>query len=857
MEERRSVQRSNTSKSTIHTRNNSDGSLFNSDTEKLDETKAAVIQAKDLMKDFSDPSNLYGFKLLVEDLRLKLPSKILINALKLLSDVSLFDYYTEDIISHFELHLRTWVATLERVVCSSIASIFLNQEFYDKLYSSLVSFIDIHYHITLFFKQEVDLDIAGDNYLHFQNYNVNFLLIHLRDSLHSIRNNKTRSDEFLKQGKDFLLSLIRTIPNGDSSVNILEILGGSPVTETLPKLNGFFNLNNSIPKWYQKWREFLFIHYSLEDLIRDSNHSILKHHNEAYILEFLWQYIFDPDLNQNELDDDVSEILGSQEEFSSLFIEYRLTDLPYFLWFGILDFAQNLCQKISQPSILTFFYHLGLKVLKKSQFDYIQFKSLELLLSLSYKEPEWFESLVNQEINKYCDSLSKDSLQKFKILVDNVNLKLRLDNKFIKHLTSTTKFKESWLFKEKLSARKSDTLFKEIIIEQLTCPITGEVTNDFLILGCNHLISYNAIRTRKIIFSMKSRSFKCPFCKTVIKLESIYKLSRNATLKGLCKPLEQIGYSMEKQQMSIKMDVELKISPSKVTLPTFNRAIKALRQHEYSTAIIWLTRILHFYPKSYSIRCKRAFASWKIEMYPQALNDLTIAIRLRPTKSLAYIYRCHMYFFLKKDVDALNDLEAALRIDPDNITAHLYKAKICSDKKKFHEAQFEIRKVLHKINFAHPILSILFEKFDKPHKMIFGLGNSLPIRLYNTDHATISGYILLQSCNNKEIVMSCCVQAINNDDKNVIAIGIKGILYYTMGSFGKALVCFQEILNIFPSTIALDCYEKTYQTIEKHNERWLKRVNKMVKKSLNQTNTFNSCRNEFNLFKDQDEHFLE
>ncbi|CAG8538394.1 3048_t:CDS:2, partial [Dentiscutata heterogama] len=176
------------------------------------------------------------------------------------------------------------------------------------------------------------------------------------------------------------------------------------------------------------------------------------------------------------------------------------------------------------------------------------------------------------------------------------------------------------------------------------------------------------------------------------------------------------------------------------------------------------------------------------------------------------------------NVDALNDLEAALRIDPDNITAHLYKAKIYSDKKKFHEAQFEISKVLNKINFVHPILSILFEKFDKPHKMIFGFGNSLPIRLYNTDHATISGYILLQSCNNKEIVMSCCVQAINNDDKNIIAIGIKGILYYTMGSFGKALICFQEILNIFPSAIALDCYEKTYQTIEKHNKRWLKRI---------------------------------
>ncbi|CAG8788624.1 31117_t:CDS:1, partial [Racocetra persica] len=161
--------------------NNYNGTVSNSITEKLDYSKRAISRANDLMKDFSEPSNLFGFKLLVEDPTLKFPAKLLINALKLLSDISLFDYYTEDIIAHFELHLRTWVTTLEKVIYSSIV---LNQEFYDKLYSSLVSFIDIHYHITLFFKQQVNLDNAGDDYSNFQNYNINFLLIHLRDCLH-------------------------------------------------------------------------------------------------------------------------------------------------------------------------------------------------------------------------------------------------------------------------------------------------------------------------------------------------------------------------------------------------------------------------------------------------------------------------------------------------------------------------------------------------------------------------------------------------------------------------------------------------------------------------------------------------
>ncbi|CAG8477797.1 5846_t:CDS:2 [Scutellospora calospora] len=817
MEEKHTIQGSNTSKSIIQ--NNTDGILYNSDAERHQDSRAAINLAQDFMKDFSEPSNLFGFKILVEDLRLKFSAKLLINALKLLSDVSLFDYYTEDIISHFELHLRTWVATLEKVVCSSI---ILNQEFYDKLYSSLVSFIDIHYHITLFFKQEVNLDNldnAGDNYLNFQNFNINFLLIHLRDSLHCIRNNEARSEEFLRHGKDFILKLIRITPKGDKSQDILEIFEGP----TLPKLDNFFNFKNSIPNWYQKWREFLFLYYSLQDLIRDSNHYILQHRNEAYILEFLCQYIFDQNLNQSELEKlDFSEILNNQEDFSSLFIEYRFTDLPYFLWFGLLDFAQNLCRKITQQTTLTFFYYLGLEILKKTKYDYVQFKSLELLLSLSNKDPEWFENLVQTEINKHCASLSIDSQQKFKNLLDNVNLKLQLDDKFIKNLIST-QYKESWFFKEKFSASKSDTLFKEIIMEQLTCPITGEITGDFLILRCNHSISYDAIRKGEIILSIENKSIECPFCKTIFKLESIYKFSRNSIIK--------------------------------VKLPTFNRAIKALRRHEYSTAVIWLTRILHFYPKSYSVRCRRALASWKIEMYSQALNDLTIAIQLNPKKSLAYIYRCHIYLFFEKVIDASNDIEVALKIDPNNIDALLYKTKIYSDQKKFNEAKLEIRKILNigKINFVHPILSILFERFDKPNKMIFGLGNSLPIQLYDMEHTTISGYVLLRSYNKK--LAKLCVKAINDENNNIISIGIRGILYYRLGSFGKALINFQEILEIFPSTIALDWYEKTYQMLENYNNKKLLRLNKIIRFSLNQTNTFNSNQNNFNILKDQDEHF--
>ncbi|CAG8800196.1 1846_t:CDS:1, partial [Cetraspora pellucida] len=66
---------------------------------------------------------------------------------------------------------------------------------------------------------------------------------------------------------------------------------------------------------------------------------------------------------------------------------------------------------------------------------------------------------------------------------------------------------------------------------------------------------------------------------------------------------------------------------------------KAEQQKDYETAIVWLTQLLQDYPKSYSILCRRAFASLKLKLYSQALKDLVIATQLKSSKSLAYNYR--------------------------------------------------------------------------------------------------------------------------------------------------------------------------------------------------------------------------
>ncbi|CAG8839293.1 4467_t:CDS:1, partial [Cetraspora pellucida] len=77
----------------------------------------------------------------------------------------------------------------------------------------------------------------------------------------------------------------------------------------------------------------------------------------------------------------------------------------------------------------------------------------------------------------------------------------------------------------------------------------------------------------------------------------------------------------------------------KVLHPAATKATKAEQQKDYETAIVWLTQLLQDYPKSYSILCRRAFASLRLQLYSQALKDLAMATQLKSSKFLAYDYK--------------------------------------------------------------------------------------------------------------------------------------------------------------------------------------------------------------------------
>ncbi|CAG8726065.1 12754_t:CDS:2, partial [Gigaspora rosea] len=435
-----------------------------------------IDQTEEFIKDLNKLDNLIGFKQLVGDFEIELPEEILIKTLKLLSDASSFEFYSEITMIRLEAHLRTWMLTLERVYYSDIV---LRLEIREQLYKHLNDFVDIHYKMINALKNG-----AGNNF--------------------NMSDNETRMDEILRRIKDFFLKFIHISSNDIGAIS-KDISGTLIIAEILPDLTQVFNYKFPITYWYPTWRELLSIHYLLENLTKFGDYSKLRFYNEIYLFELFWQYIFNLNINQKTH----QEILHSKKEileFMNLWMKKEPLAPPNSLLFGILDLVQHLSQKATQIVSLALCYCFGLELLQNSKCNYICFKSLELLFSLSQQKPELFEEVIQDDINKYKESLSTTSRQILEKIIHDVTRKLQ--------------------FKLKLDQSK------------LTCPITKQITGDFLILTCGHSISRDAINKWKEVVTIEKRLFVCPFCKNKIDLYSTYSLPKNNIL-DLYKKLEQ------------------------------------------------------------------------------------------------------------------------------------------------------------------------------------------------------------------------------------------------------------------------------------------------------------------------------
>ena len=158
-------------------------------------------KARKLVKKLTEPKFLHALKLLFETPQNKFSSQILVDSMENLANPTLFNHHSKEIATRLELHLRTLVAVLEQICFSQIV---LGKELRDKVYNSLAKFAEFHRETLQVIKGGLDSLRPNFNPSNQQkdnqddqiiikkhNYNIDFLLVHLRDTLHSLRDDET------------------------------------------------------------------------------------------------------------------------------------------------------------------------------------------------------------------------------------------------------------------------------------------------------------------------------------------------------------------------------------------------------------------------------------------------------------------------------------------------------------------------------------------------------------------------------------------------------------------------------------------------------------------------------------------
>src|SRR5207245_3085787 len=116
------------------------------------------------------------------------------------------------------------------------------KELQNKVYNSLAQFAEIYHKTT---------QVIG---IKRHNYNIDFLLIYLRDTLHSLCDDKTWFQGLLQRVKEFLKVILNTTPSSSSNDNCLSMF---------IQLHQELIFKYPVASYYVDWRIILIIKYNL------------------------------------------------------------------------------------------------------------------------------------------------------------------------------------------------------------------------------------------------------------------------------------------------------------------------------------------------------------------------------------------------------------------------------------------------------------------------------------------------------------------------------------------------------------------------------------------------------------------
>ncbi|PKK71902.1 hypothetical protein RhiirC2_777850 [Rhizophagus irregularis] len=828
-----------------------------------------------LIKDLTKLKYLFALKLLFEDPLNQFLPEVLRNSLIAFADPTSFDYYEKRSVARLELHIRTWVAVLEKICVTPMR---LSKELRDKVYNSLAKFADIHKKTTQVMQEGIynnyrssfnqfnrlqQHDKDDENFVNKRNYNIDFLLIHLRDTLHSLRDDETWFQEIVRRTKDLLKAALNITPGVLSMATGVTLPNDNCSTlSMLTQLHKGLNIKYPVANYYVNWRIMLIIQYNLFNW----SGNVSKKFQEMILMEYFWSYlekewndvadnsILDSQSKFDEVSNKLVKILRNTGSFINDLSGNEPLALPYTLWFGILDLAQNLIQKSTQKSTHGLCYYLAIESLNRAPSSFIQFKAIEILFHL-YKFNNQMFSIIEVDFGQYIQKLNENnstigSLEKFQNLLTFVKNKCYDDFNLLYNDNlrgkGKEKVKEKGIGNQNILSSTNKQISEsinilEIVANEMTCSIDHEPTDQLCILKCQHIISFNNLKRLK--------QKKCPKCRVNIEDNEIKYLSQNTIYKILYPQFFEAGHIIEIDDSTYKQqynsdsgdsEVDLMLTKKKKILKAnmslksifqirnskkqhsilYQSAIKELDVRNYKNAEHWCKEFLKTFPASYSMKCILAYTYRCLNNYKQAHLYINEAIKLKGKKSIVWYIRGEIHFRQCNYYDAIRDLKSSIN----------YKAKINNiymvlgisyhniNNNKVALKNFDI--VLQNDSTNYLCLKYCAYIYEKQERYLDTLKMLDKLLSINEKDSLILCYYgeILSKIEEYDNAIIWFTKVDSIDPENVHNLTKRAVTYYILQEYDNALLNFNNIIQMDTSNIlAYYCKGLIYYMMEDIN----------------------------------------
>src|SRR6185312_2738002 len=361
-----------------------------------------------------------------------------------------------------ELHFRTYVLALE---AWSRRPLIMTKEFRESLYGHLAVLNDFHQRHAETLKNGLNKNIkpeynpyneqrtAYDLYanlekgINCQNYNIDFLLIHIRDTLHAMHDDETVLFKIIKALKTVFTSLVGILPGmANIMANIQTPFDNNTSLETYNNIQQALSPKFPISYWYKDWR---YLYSTYQAFVEWSDIPINKDlvfKGELMIIKDLWRFGDQEWAKAAVKSESKMDSFKSNLKHTLVHIGgYAPVSYPHSLLYGILEITQKLILSTKNTSTLAHCYYLAKLTLDIVLTESIQFKAMEVLMTLYNREPDTITntfSVVKVDLSQHIEHFAEADINRsLQDAIEYININYKFTRPTLLSKTSISKQK--------------------------------------------------------------------------------------------------------------------------------------------------------------------------------------------------------------------------------------------------------------------------------------------------------------------------------------------------------------------------------------------------------------------------------